>query len=121
MTMTAELRNSTAFDGYVTGFRVHPEVTFHIIVDVTNAEDIKICTAEMRSIICKECLLNLRIPRRYIYIFIPVNFSPFSLVLCKKKYLVSARSLMSFLPRALLANSLAFLAALVLSDSVTAE
>ena len=119
--MTAELRNSTAFDGYVTGFWVHSEVTFHIIVSVTNAEDVEICIAEIRSIICKECLFNLRISRQYIYIFIPVKFSSFLYVLCKGLYLVSARSLFSFLSRALLANSLACLAALVLSDSVTAE
>ena len=120
MTMTAELRDSTAFDGYVTGFRVHSEFTFHIIVYVTNEEDIKICIAKIRSIIGKESLLNLRIPRRYIYIFIPVNFSSFLYVLWKGLYLVSARSLFSFVTRALLANSLAFLAALVLSNSVTA-
>ena len=77
MTMTAELRNSAAFDGYVTSFRVDHAFTFHIIVNVANAEDIKICIAEIRSIVFKECLLNLRIPRRYIYVFIPVNFSSF--------------------------------------------
>lgn len=77
MTMTAELRNPAAFDGYLTSFRVDHAFTFHIIVNVTDAEDIKICIAEARGIICKECLLNLRIPRRYIYIVIPVNFSAF--------------------------------------------
>ena len=120
MTVTSELGNSAAFDGYVSCFCIHSEVAFHIIVIVTNAEDIKIRFTGVQSVLFKECFLNLRIPCRYIDIFVPVKFSSF-LVLCKGLYLVSARSLFSFLPRALPANSLALLAAWVTGDLVTAE
>lgn len=120
MTVTTEFRDPTAFDGYGPSFRVYSANTFHIIVSITDAEDIKLCIADIRSIICTECLLDFRIPCRYIYVFIPVNFSSFLFVLYKELYLVSARSLPSFVPRGLLANSVALLAARVVSNSVTA-
>lgn len=86
MTVTTKFRNSTPFDGYVPGFWIHSEVTFHIIVIVTNAEDIKIRIAEIRSVLCKQSLLDLRIPCQNIYIFIPINFSSSLVLYCVKAY-----------------------------------